>query len=248
MRPIAVVAIALLLIGVLTLFFHASSNLGLVWPSMTIPISGAIDLILGLTLLWIDRSELRRFPPTPLEVLSSTINLEFKKADGSVAFYKKKQVCIARVSNIGSYIEQGLTSVGKITHLSSGPNTDIQPTIVEGGARSVYEVHFSNPPKKGQRFDRLVQCNFIDSFPNQEEYFGVTISHVVRDLSITIDAHPQRPFKDAWLVYTARDVEVVRNGEKAFRMARTNDGRISRITLVDRYPALASRYRIWWRW
>lgn len=209
--------------------------------------AATVNAILAILALLSFKRMCPSHPISPIEVLYSHTTLEFLDAEGHVAHYAKRQKCVARAKGIHSYIEAGLSADGPIEGITTSPGTHVRKMPLGSGERSIFEVVFEDPPRPGARIDRLLECRFMDSFKTSDEYFGLTIGHLAREIVFEVIAHRDRPFKTAWLIYMSQDA-VIRFPDKALELIRNPQGKIMAARYRIVRPALGSRYRICWTW
>jgi hypothetical protein len=248
MRPLIPLLLSLALVVTLALILSLALAGSVFKPSIAtdlLVLCIALSIILVSSLALSIREQLK-IRPGPLEVLDSQTRLTFLAPDGSRAQYVKRHLLLARVSNIHSFVEAGLSTDGMITDIRTSPGTHIQADSYLN-RRSAYEVVFDMPPPAGHRFTKYLECIFVDSFPGDQESFSTSVSHPARRISIELIAHAERPFKDLALFCMSDGTFVQVPGHRLIKTV-TPDNRISRVSVTIRNPRIGDNYRFFWQW
>jgi len=255
MRPVKYLLLLVVLLSVAALFGH---------PFHLDPWLSNISALLSATCAVIIYLLITRREPgdpiphvPPITVMDSSIRLEMLSQDGSKARYLKHQVCRANMDNITSYVETGLFADGEIGPVTTDEGTEIATTLfvssngVKGLPRRpgrVLEIRYKEPYSRGDVFPRMLAFDYLRSFERSTEYFTASIGHACLHFTLTVVAHPERPFKRVWLEYEYQGSRIIKSVSDALTLSTRDEGEIEQAVLEEKRPLVGAKYTIWWEW
>lgn len=113
-------------------------------------------------------------PSIPFINEKTDVRLDIQDRDGRLASYMKRQVCLVREDGVTGYRMTNLSTDGSIENLKIlSPHRHF---TVEPRTDHTYDlyVELDRVYYTGERFDRCVGFDFVDSFKEATEYFKVS--------------------------------------------------------------------------
>ena len=219
-------------------------------PRVAIFISGLV-IILFASLQLIATFQLPMDPSTLVTVIRSRTFLKFE-AGGKVAHYSKRQILIPNTDRLISIVEAGLhAESGRFEVTKFFPPASCSSKVLHPDSPSdTLEIIFDMPPPKGEKLERTLEGTFYDTFPAETEWFEVNISRRIKDIALTIDAPPDRPFLKVWAVEYDQLVSAKRKlpDDAVVLLPVKDKPGFKSIQFAMKNPKIGNKYRIHWDW
>ncbi len=219
--------------------------------SFGIVLGFGLVLFICSILSWLMLREVGSPPIEPIAIVDSDIVLEIADRSGKYADYSKQQTVIANIDNVTSYVEQGLKpdphgSLADFKAFSTAGEEGYRKNNYEVTDDGKYNIFFDPVPKKGEIFQRKIQCGFIDSFTQDREWFTCLCSRTIRIVKITIVFPNDRAPKSTSLSIIDQ-YSNIRVEDPGFIQEKMLDGGI-KIIWLKKYPIRGASYKIMWEW
>ncbi len=134
-----------------------------------------------------------------------------------------------------------------------GADGSVENILIDGQQPHVAQVkaglkeackRFSSNLERGQTFRTTATLDFVDSFPDNPEFYTHKVSTKTKKVRLVVRFHPEKRCTSAkvYLQYGGAQYQLLKNP----RLERSEDGREIRLELKKPNPG--EEYRLEWNW
>jgi hypothetical protein len=241
-----VAAIVFLAIGFGAVYSNVSWNCATIIGSISI----LLAFLLAATVYYRHmRSErhVEKRPEFPISIIDSMAVLKILDAGGKRAQYIKNRRCCVEADTLSGYTERYLKADGKIDNISTGENAYFSTRMMPDGKMAL-DVFFKDTLKKGEIYDWVFSCLYLDSFTKDKEFFSTKFIYPTKNYSLTIEFPPDRPVKQAWVENSGLSGQQRPLPIDGLEIKKDNKAGITMVSVVAQYPISNSVQTIHWIW
>ena len=208
-----------------------------------IAVAQAILVATQIVLLLRDRSD----QDSLVTIMKSQVVLRFEH-QGTEGYYEKRQEVVANCDGVTGMTETALRpeygefQLLRVTPASNWKSHTIRPQDPP------LDIRFNIPPKRGEHFERVISGVFKNSFPGSTEWFDISVTRIIEEISIKVIAPSDRRF----VAIGVEQLDTLRGARSDLpedSYSVVHEGRMySSVMLRLTRPRIGFRYRIHWTW